>query len=496
MKFFLALLMGIALVLGGFGQAAFRAVGGPGLERGEVVVPHSTGAFLVATSKLEGTDVVRGYLVHYDADLNVDWTRLLPTSAAQETPVDAWTSAPGTVSVLTSQLVAGEGYLCAIHTVDSTGAALEVSVPQTPQNFRPVRHVTWQNESWLVGSTGSQPCAVNLATAEVRTWGGAPGALDEINDATVSGSVLVAVGSRTVGDTTSTAIWGVYPLGQYAFEHLGPDVAAGAWSEAVAVDEGTTVLRVLHSYRPPAPNDQWLLHSLISVSPNSGQVTGVLYGPSGGQRPGRDVTWTPQGWVKLTQTDGFSSLGESMLVTHYSENGAYQSQGAWGTSAPFEDDPSRVTVGDDGVVWVAGSTRGAIDPSWNACLLRLDSLGPLGAWSSDDPGFGIYNDPLFDDVLSVGEALNQAGVVAGDEAHTNPWRCVPNPASDRARLACTVPLSDAERAKTTWVLRDALGREVAHGRGAEVDLSGVAPGLHHLVGTVRGSAFHVSVLVE
>jgi hypothetical protein len=83
MKIFFATMMGIASVVGAFGQAEFRAVGGPGLERGEVVVPHSTGAFLVATSKLEGTDIVRGYLVHYDADLNVDWTRLLPTSAAQ-----------------------------------------------------------------------------------------------------------------------------------------------------------------------------------------------------------------------------------------------------------------------------------------------------------------------------------------------------------------------------------------------------------------------------
>ena len=236
------------------------------------------------------------------------------------------------------------------------------------------------------------------------------------------------------------------------------------------------------------------MHSLISVSPNSGQVKRP-FGPSDGQRPGRDFTWTPQGWVKLTQTDGFSHLGESMLVTHYSENGAYQSQGAWGTQAPFEDDPSRVTVGDDGVVWIAGSTRGAIDPRGTPAL-RLDSLGPLGAWSGDSPGFGVYNDPLFDDVLGVGETLKPSGVVVGDEALTNPWRCVPNPALNRTRLACIVSLSDEEWARTTWVLRDALGREVAHGRGAEVDLSGAVPGLHHLVGTVKGSAFHVSLLVE
>ena len=209
---------------------------------------------------------------------------------------------------------------------------------------------------------------------------------------------------------------GLYPLGQIAFEHVDIDPAAGAWSEANAMAFNGSAVRILHSYHPPAPDDSWLLHSVVSLNPTSGQINGILYGPTGGQRPGRDLAWTSGGWLKLTQTDGFPQLDRSMLLTHYSPNGTYQSQGAWGTI--FEDDPSHVTESEDGTIWVAGSTRGAIDGTWNACVLRLDSLGPLGTWSGELPGFGVYNDPLFDNVVGV-----------SDLETLEDWFCAPNPAA-------------------------------------------------------------------
>ena len=65
-------------------QVAIRSVGGTGLERGEVVVPHSDGAVLVATSKLPNSEVLRVYIVRYDQDLDTTWTRILPTDALLE----------------------------------------------------------------------------------------------------------------------------------------------------------------------------------------------------------------------------------------------------------------------------------------------------------------------------------------------------------------------------------------------------------------------------
>lgn len=463
-------------------EAQFRAVGGPGLERGEVVVPHATGAFLVCNSKLPEVDLLRGYIVHYDSDLNVDWTRLLPCPALLQDVITSWSESAGTATVLTRELTLNDGYQTVFHRLDSLGTWLESTTLNAPQNFNPVARVEWLGTDWIVGEVGSQPTAVQAETGVTKTWGGEPGFLDEVTDAVVANNVLVAVGSRTQDDTTRTAIWGVYPLGQLAFETVGPDTAAGAWSQANAVAFNGQSLRVLHSYRPDAPDDEWLLHSMLSVNLNTGLLNGTLYGPLGGQRPGRDLAWTPQGWVKLTQTDGFAQLDRSMLVTHYNPNGTYVSQGAWGTI--FEDDPSQVTQGPDGAIWVAGSTRGAIDGTWNACLLRLDSLGPLGSWASDLPGFGVYDDPLFDDVLSVETVATEDG-----------WSCAPNPASGSTTLRIPVALSASERAALAWTLHGPLGRPVRTGLGTDIDLRGLNPGSHFLRLRHRGLDVHVKVLV-
>lgn len=463
-------------------EAQFRAVGGPGLERGEVVVPHETGAFLICNSKLPEVDLLRGYVVHYDNQLDVNWTRLLPCSALLQEVVDAWSESNGTVSILTRELLADEGYQTVVHYLDSTSQWLGSFTVPAPQNFHPAKHIEWLGERWVVGTTGSQPTAVDLNSGETRTWGGLPGRVDHVVDATVANNMLVVVGSRTENDTTRTAIWGLYPLGQLAFETIGADPQAGGWSEADAVATNGQSVRVLHSFHPHAPNDQWLLHSMLSLNLNSGQINGILYGPQEGQRPGRDLIWTTQGWVKVSQSDVLVQLDLSMLVTHYQANGLFLTQGAWGTI--FEDDPSHATQHQDGSIWVAGSTRGAIDGTWNACVLRLDSLGPLGAWSNDPPGFGVFNDPLFDDVVSTEEVS-----VGGD------WSCAPNPAFEQTRLAGPTGTSGSDLDALEWVLYDGLGRPVRKGKGHALDLHGLQAGPHMIRFRHRGQDVHVQVLV-
>ena len=100
----------------------FRAVVSPGLERAEAVVPHETGAFLVSTSKLPDTELLRGYVVHYDSELNVDWSRLLPCPALLEEVLDAWSDEAGVVTVLTQRLTPLEGYETVLHRLDSVRA--------------------------------------------------------------------------------------------------------------------------------------------------------------------------------------------------------------------------------------------------------------------------------------------------------------------------------------------------------------------------------------
>ena len=477
----LALALVLALAPCALSQVAIRSVGGIGIERGEVVVPHSNGAVLVASSKLPNTEVLRVYVVHYDQDLDTTWTRILHTDALLEKAVDAWSEADGEVSILTERLDADKGYVPAIHRLDANGNTIEVIEPIAPQNFRPVRHVMWQNGLWIVGGAGSQPCAVNVASEQVLTWGGLPGVTDQINDVAVHSDLLVSVGSRTSGNTTETAIWGIYPFGQMAFEHIGPDAAAGSWSEAVAIEPGASVIRVLHNFVPPAPNNNDLLHSLISLNLNTGEVSGILEGPSSGQRPARDVTWTPQGWLKLSQTDVTPDLGKCMQVTHYTEGGSFVTQGAWGINY-LEDDPTRLTLGEDGVIWVAGSTRGSLPDSWNACLMRIDSLGPLEDWG----GFidlDAVNDPLMD--------LDELSVTTERKA----FRCAPNPASQRTRIVLEEHPSHIQSDPIAWRLVNPQGQVVLEGSGSEVPLHNVAAGMHLLTGTLEGSAFSVPLLV-
>ena len=79
-RFFASLLLGLAVFVGeSFGQdVEFRAVVAPGLQRAEAVVPHATGAFLVSSTVLPESNLLRGYVAHFDADLNVDWTGFCP----------------------------------------------------------------------------------------------------------------------------------------------------------------------------------------------------------------------------------------------------------------------------------------------------------------------------------------------------------------------------------------------------------------------------------
>ena len=123
-----------------------------------------------------------------------------------------------------------------------------------------------------------------------------------------------------------------------------------------------------------------------------------------------------------------------------------------------------------GQIWVAGSTRGALNDTWNACLLRIDSLGPLDNWSLETPGFGIHNDLLF-------TTLDVDQVPESSEA----WRLFPSLVGPRKeRIRIDGPAA-AQGREITWTLLDGRGREVAQGQGLDVQVGRWAPGRHVLV---------------
>ena len=70
-------------------QVEFRAIGGPGIDRGHVVLPHEDGAFLLGSTQATEVELLRPYIVHYSNDLTVDWSVVLPSTDALEWVVDA-----------------------------------------------------------------------------------------------------------------------------------------------------------------------------------------------------------------------------------------------------------------------------------------------------------------------------------------------------------------------------------------------------------------------
>ena len=116
-----------------------------------------------------------------------------------------------------------------------------------------------------------------------------------------------------------------------------------------------------------------------------------------------------------------------------------------------------------------------LDGSWSACILRLDSLGPLGDWSNEPFGFGVMTDP---------NLLSWAALSTPVESNAD-WGCHPNPIVNQLQL--TVPDAFQHASSSmTWVIRDASGRIVLSGTGAKVDATSLGAGNHTLEGSVQG----------
>ena len=240
-------------------------------------MPHGTGAFFGVhpTAQHPRRARLRRAL---RPNLQVDWTALTPGDVMFEMAMDGWSEEPGVVDVLTWRLTTEDGYHAAIHTFDSTvarhhGASPDARVPSDLLGGMVGRALGDRR-------IGNRPTAIS-STGELKHWGGENGVNDEIRDAMVVNNLLVSAGSRTEAGQTCTAIWGMYPLGQMAFEFHQPDTVPQTWSQAEALALGHNGnVRVLQSYERNLPSGGGaLLHSLISLNALTGNLNGFLYGP-------------------------------------------------------------------------------------------------------------------------------------------------------------------------------------------------------------------------
>ena len=458
------------------GQVEFRAIGGPGIDRGHVVLPHENGAFLLGSTQPEVVELLRPYVVHYGNDLTVEWSMVLPSNDALEWIIDATLNELNEAQILTQRLTSDGTYAANIHVIGSDGTLLATNpLDGVATNFIPAKLCDWQGGLWVVGHSGNRLVAADANSSNVLEWGGMPGQEDFIADVLVKDNILIAVGSRMENETSKGAIWGVYPLGQLAFEIIADNEDDWTESRMDAIDVRGNNIRVLRTYRfSDGEGMPQKTHDFLGLNV-AGAQAGAYWSGGLGQE-GRDLIWTAQGVAKLLKSDNVDDLDESFLIAHVSAGSNYIDQGHFGTS--FEDDPSRLAVGPDGKIWAAGSTRGVLDGSWSACILRLDSLGPLGDWSNEPFGFGVLSDP---NLLSW-DALSEP--VSADGS----WGCHPNPAVDQLQLSVPYAFQHSS-SSLSWVIRDAGGRMVQSGTGAEVDVMSLRAGSYTLEGAVQEQRF-------
>ena len=459
-----------------WGQVEFRAIGGPGIDRGEVVLPHNDGAFLLGTTQPQDADLLRPYIVHYNLDLTVDWSVVLPSSHALEWIVDGRLDSLNNAQILTQRLNPDGTYSAALHNLTANGEmASTVELDGIAPNFIPAKLCEWQGKIWVVGHSGNRLIAADLALSTVLEWGGSIGQEDFISDVLVHDNILIVVGRRLENDVSSAAAWGLYPLGQIAFEIITPNEEGWTESRMDGIDVRNNSIRMLRTFRYTDDDGTELIsHDFLALNVASGEA-GELWAAGEGEE-GRDLIWTNQGVAKLIKSNNIESLDEAFLIVHVSASSSYISQGHFGTS--FEEDPSRLSLGPDGSVWAAGSTRGVLDGSWSACLLRLDSLGPLGSWSNGTFGFGVVNDPTL---------LTFSAMDPPAETQTS-WGCYPNPTSDVLHLAVPGAFVSAARS-LSWTIRDAGGRVVDQGSDVHIDITSLHDGSYILEGESLGQRF-------
>lgn len=469
---FLTLLSGSIL----WGQVEFRAIGGPGIDRGEVVLPHTDGAFLLGTTQPQDADLLRPYIVHYNNDLTVDWSVVLPSPQALEWIVDGRLDSLNNAQILTQRLNPDGTYSAAIHNLTSTGeTASTYELDGIAPNFIPAKLCEWQGQIWVVGHSGNRLIAADLALSTILEWGGSIGQEDFISDVLVHDNILIVVGRRLENDESIAAAWGLYPLGQMAFEIIPPNEEGWIESRIDGIDVRNNSIRMLRTFRYTDDNGTELTsHDFLALNVASGEA-GEFWAAGEGEE-GRDLIWTNQGVAKLIKSNNIESLDEAFLIVHISASSSYISQGHFGTS--FEEDPSRLSLGPDGSVWAAGSTRGVLDGSWSACLLKLDSLGPLGSWSNGNFGFGVVNDPT----LLTFSAIDQPAETQQS------WGCYPNPTSDVLHLAAPVAFVSAT-GSLSWTIRDARGRKVGQGSSVHIDTTPLHDGNYMLEGESLGQRF-------
>ena len=179
-----------------WGQVEFRAIGGPGIDRGEVVLTHANGAYLLGSTQPEDADLLRPYIVHYNNNLTVGWSVVLTSPDALEWIVDGRLDTLDHAQILTQRLKPDGTYAAAVHTLSNEGEPGSILLLDgIAPNFIPAKLCEWQGQMWVVGQSGNRLVAADLTLSNVLEWGGSVGQEDLLD--VRHDNILIVVGDAS-----------------------------------------------------------------------------------------------------------------------------------------------------------------------------------------------------------------------------------------------------------------------------------------------------------
>ena len=433
-----------------------RVWGGIEDERGAQLTPLQDGGMLLTgTTNSTSDQVSHAWLVRLDSFANPIWKRSISDAPLLQ-GVDAVELSDGSLTVLGMRYgSAAVGYDWGWYDVSEDGVIGSSSSWGTDSWDLPVWLGLRNDTMWTLGSTyasGNGDIQWVQHVRQSNAW-----LLDDeavlasspeeesVEDAIWHGDTLVVWRTCSPGSTSVARATAIKPSTGEVFWEFTSE-----WdfeTKAVALDGGPQGLIGLMNVATDEGSRLAFVHLdwdgtvLLSHVPGSGVDVEA-----------RDVVWySPSDFATTSWTEQLGLGGEEVLFSRWSTSGAWQGGPSFGS--PWNDAVEDMERDAAGRIWMLGRSDGYFNGRDDFYLLQLPHEG-VGGYVLDD---SVH---VEDTVLEVFDFLIGSDI-----------QLAPNPATDRTRLLGAL-------AQDIWRISDQSGRVVRVGRGSEVNLLGLKPGVH------------------
>jgi hypothetical protein len=441
-------------------EVELRIIGGNYEDVASAIVPTpSGGVYALGSTSSHGDGTVRGYVAYFDQYFNYAWSIITPYGSLIENIVDGLI-VEGTedIRILTNRIGENGTYNSTVHYISNLGTSGEIVSTfeiVDEENQTPVALASWQGNTYAFGDTEGDCWLINLddelavSEGDYNVWGH-PLMSETVSAARVRNDSLYVVGTSVEDGVEQASVWVWGADGNTIWANIGPDEEAYGdnYSNDIAPFEGGATL--LYSYQRESDP---IGNGIIRFDEGNGDPNGIVNTAGPWFVEGRRMIHYNDILLKLTTRDLNSGTGTDILLTRQGNNGDYINATSFGTN--FNETAVDFEIGDDGTIWILGTTYGYLNGSSSICIYRLSTYDLVGSIEPEDISLGITNDPML--FQSVGVEEENVDLLL-----------FPNPASSATRLS----------KPANWIMYSTRGRVCSRGFGDFIDLSGLRNGFY------------------